>query len=125
MDSRKYLLDEHVNPVLRSAMHRQFPEMVVWIIGDPGAPARGTPDSDILLWCEANNFSLVTNNRASMPVHFREHLAAGRHILGIFMLNPKMTIGQTAEDLAIIWGAAESDEYADMITFLPASFRLV
>jgi len=124
MSTRKYLLDEHVNPRLKRAVHQRNPEIVVWCIGDPGAPPRGTLDPDILLWCEAKGFSLVTNNRTSMPVHLREHLAAGRHVPGIFILNDKMSMGQTAEELALIWGATEPDEYVNLIKFLPVSFRL-
>jgi hypothetical protein len=121
MNTIKYLLDENVDHSLRSALHQNWPEMTVWIIGDPGVPKRGTSDPDILIWCEANNFSLVTNNRASMPVHLREHLAAGRHIPGIFILNPNMTIGDTAAELALIWGGSEPEEYFDLLNFLPVS----
>jgi hypothetical protein len=56
-----------------------------------------------------------------MPVHLQNHLAAGRHVPTIFILNDGMSIGQTAEELALISVAAQSDEYADMIRFLPIS----
>jgi hypothetical protein len=121
MNVRKYLLDEHVPPSLKMAVHQHRLEIIVWCIGDPGTPPRGTLDPDILLWCEANGFSLVTENRGSMPVHLQNHLAAGRHVPTIFILNDGMSIGQTAEELALISVAAQSDEYADMIRFLPIS----
>ena len=121
MNARKYLLDEHVPPSLKMAIHRYRSEITVWCIGDPGTPSRGTRDPDILLWCEANGFSLVTENRGSMPVHLRDHLAAGRHVPTIFILNDGMSIGQTAEELALISAAVQPDEYADMIRFLPIS----
>ena len=47
-------------------------------------------------------FSLVTENRGSMPVHLQNHLAAGRHVPTIFILNDGMSIGQTAEELVLI-----------------------
>jgi hypothetical protein len=119
MSIHKYLLDEHVNPRFKRAVHQQNPEIVVWSIGDPGAPPHETPDPDILRWCEEQGFTLITNNRASMPVHLRDHLAAGRHVPGIFILNPKMTMGQTAEELAVIWGASEPEEHLDLVHFLP------
>jgi len=121
MSPIKYLLDENVDRAIRAGLHRHWPDMVVWIIGDPDAPQRGTHDPDILLWCEANNFTLVTNNRASMPDHLRSHIAAGRHIPGIFILNPSMTVGETIDELALIWGASEADEYIDLLRFLPIS----
>lgn len=121
MSTIKYLLDEHVNPRLRKALKQQAPDLIVWRIGDAGAPALNSLDPDILRWCEANNFSLVTNNRASMPVHLQDHLAAGRHVPGIFVLNPKMTMGETALELALIWEATEPDEYTDQLRYLPVS----
>jgi hypothetical protein len=104
---------------VRVAIQQHNPEIVVWRVGDPGAPPIETLDPDILLWCEEHGFTLVTKNRASMPVHLRDHLAAGRHVPGIFILNEKMSMGETAEELAIIHGATDPEEYADMIIFLP------
>lgn len=122
MSEIRYLLDEHVNPRLRKALKRLTPDIVVWRIGDPSAPALSTPDPEILLWCEERGFSLVTNNRESMPVHLQEHLAAGRHVPGIFTLNPQMTIGETADELVLIRGASEAEEYVDQLHYLPLSF---
>lgn len=121
MSEIKYLLDENVDPSLRAAIHQRWSEVVVWIIGDPGAPQRGTLDPDILLWCETNNFSLVTNNRRSMPVHLRDHLSAGQQVPGIFILNPDMTMGETAEELAIICQASKAEEYVNQLNYLPVS----
>lgn len=121
MSEIKSLLDERVNPRLRKGLKRLAPEIVVWRLGDPSAPTLGTLDPEILLWCEERGFSLVTNNRESMPVHLREHLAAGRHMPDIFTLNPNMTIGETADELVLIWGASEAEEYADQLNYLPLS----
>jgi pyridoxine/pyridoxamine 5'-phosphate oxidase len=117
----RYLLDEHVDHAVRDGLRRREPEMVVLATGDPGTPDRGTLDPDLLKWCEAEGLLLVTNNRSTMPVHLREHLAAGHHIPGIFMLNPVMSIGETIDELAIIVGASEAEEYADRISFLPVT----
>jgi hypothetical protein len=94
----RYLLDENVVPAFRMALLQQDPMMIVWKIGDPGAPPVGTKDPDILDWCEEKRFILVTNNRKSMPEHLTDHLARGRHIPGILELNPNMGIGETVAD---------------------------
>ena len=119
MSSLRFLLDENVDPRLRAALHRRMPELVVWVVGDPAAPDRGTLDPEILHWCEVNNFSLITNNRASMPVHLRDHLDAWQHVPGIFILHPNMSIGDTVDELALVCGASESDEYRDLLIYLP------
>ena len=119
MSSVRYLLDEHIDPRLRTQLIRQALDIVVWIIGDPGAPRRGTLDPDILLWCEAHGFTLVTSNRRSMPVHLQAHLAAGRHVPGILVSPSDMTMGAVLEQLLLIWGASESEEYQDLLLYLP------
>ena len=115
----QYLLDENVAPVLRTALHQEYPDMVLWYVGEAGVLPKGTLDPEILEWCERNETILVTNNRASMPVHLQDHLAEGGHVPGIFILNAKMSIEQTVEELAFIWELADPDMYIDQIRFMP------
>jgi len=118
MNNFRFLLDENVGLDLQKSLQRTWRDMVVWHIDDPSAPPNGTPDPAILVWCESHQFSLVTNNRASMPNHLRDHLTAGRHVQGIFILNRKMAIGQTIRALSLIWAEGRPDEYRDQITHL-------
>ena len=119
MSSICYLLDEHIEPTLRTQLIRHEPDMTVWIIGDPGAPPRGTPDPEILSWCEVHGFLLVTRNRASMPDHLKAHLEMGHHVPGILTLHPDMTMGETIAELQLIWGASNPHEFRDLIVYLP------
>lgn len=121
MSAIRYLLDENVDVLFHTQLLRREPAMVVWRVGTPGAPPTGTSDPDLLAWCEHNSFILVTNNRRSMPAHLREHLNQGRHIPGIFVLSARMSIGETVEELLLIWAASEEEEYHDRIFFLPVS----
>ena len=116
-----FLLDENVNPRLQRAVRSHPNPPTVRRVGRLEAPPRGTLDPEILLWCEANDFVLVTKNRASMPVHLREHLQAGRHVPGILILSNKLALGETAEDLYLIAVASQPEEYADLIRHLPIS----
>lgn len=91
----------------------------MWLIGDPGAPARGTSDPDVLAWCDEYGFMLLTNNRRTTPVHLREHLTAGRHIPGILMLPEHSSLGDLIDALSLILTASTSDEYLDRLIYLP------
>ncbi|WP_199339736.1 hypothetical protein [Nostoc sp. FACHB-892] len=53
-----------------------------------------------------------------MPVHF-EHIAQGRNIPGIFILNYKLTIGQNINELILIAEASLDNEYQNRILNLP------
>ena len=113
-----YLLDENVDPRLQETLRQSWPQIAVPRVGDKDAPPVQTPDPEILLWCEDRGLSLVTNNRRSMPVHLREHLAEGRHVPGIFILPGTLSLGETAERLATVWGASDAEEYRDQIVYL-------
>ncbi|MBW4491998.1 MAG: DUF5615 family PIN-like protein [Oscillatoria princeps RMCB-10] len=119
--SLQYLLDENVEPTYKTQLHRRNSNIVMWVVGEPGAPSRGTLDPEILCRCEAYNFVLVTNNRTSMPVHLIDHIESDRHVPGIFILNPKMSRGQTIEELIFVAEASFEKEYQDRIVNLPVS----
>ncbi|HLC16654.1 MAG TPA: hypothetical protein VJL89_10560 [Thermodesulfovibrionia bacterium] len=54
-----------------------------------------------------------------MPLHLKNHLRGQGHIPGIFILNPNLSIGETAYELALIAGIAEVDEFIDQLRYLP------
>ncbi len=56
-----------------------------------------------------------------MPAHLSEHLAADHHVPGIFTLNDDMSIGETVDELLLLWTAADPQEYADQLNYLPVS----
>ena len=116
---RRFLIDENISPEYRTQLLYHEPSLTVLVIGDEGFPARGTPDPEILAWCEQNQFSLITNNRDSMPQHLSEHLSAGHHVPGIFTINRKVSMGLIIDQLLLIVGASDEDEYTDRITYIP------
>jgi hypothetical protein len=119
MSAVRFLLDENVAPLYRRELLRRDPALIVWKVGDVSAPPGGMLDPDLLAWCEENAFILVTNNRKSMPAHLRDHLAEGRHIPGILVLNEKMSVSETVEDLWLIWATSDQEEYLDTMIYLP------
>jgi hypothetical protein len=117
----RYLLDEHAPHALQKYVSGADPVLDVWKLGDASAPPLGTLDPQILIWREANDFVLVTNNRKSMPLHLADHLHAGNHVPGIFVLDTRLTLQQMGEDLILIALRSFDDEHRDLITFLPLS----
>jgi hypothetical protein len=98
---------------------RQKPGITVWRVGDEDAPARGTKDPDILRWCEANDFVLISDNRGTMPGHLRDHLADGGHVPGIIWLRGNASLGAIVDYLILIAGAATPDDFRDQIKVIP------
>ncbi len=54
-----------------------------------------------------------------MPVHLADHIAQGRHVPGIFILNADLSLGQNLDELMLIAEGSFDDEYQDQIVFLP------
>ena len=116
---RRFLIDENISPEYRTQLLRHEPSLTVLAVGDEGAPPKSTPDPDILEWCEQHQFNLITNNRESMPQHLSDYLAAGHHVPGIFTINLEVPMGKIIDELILIAGAADADEYMDRITYIP------
>ena len=116
---RRYLIDENISPKYRTQLLYQEPLLTVLRIGDEGAPARSTQDPEILKWCEQHNFILVTKDPNTIPKHLSDHLVAGHHVPGIIIINSGVPMGTILDDLILIAGASDEDEYIDQIIYIP------
>lgn len=114
-----FLLDENLPNWWQVAIQAREPHLQIWKIGDGIAPPKRTADPVIFDWCEINDAVLLTDNRTSMPLHLANHVAAGRHVPGIFHVSPRESIIIVATSLAYVYGASLPDEYRDMIAFMP------
>jgi hypothetical protein len=56
-----------------------------------------------------------------MPVHLADHIAEGRHMPGIFILNPNLSIGQNIQELILLAEYSFENEHQDQIVHLPIS----
>src|SRR3954454_3099628 len=83
-----FLLDEQSRGPLWQAIQRHnalgLDVLDVLRVGDAPAPPLGTPDPDLLLWCEANGRVFISEDRKTMPGHLAAHILAGNHVAGSF-----------------------------------------
>jgi hypothetical protein len=115
----RFLLDEHVNRAIQRQLRRLHRQIEVVAVSDPEAPPAGTSDPAILEWLEQHGYILVTENRSTMPGHLADHIAAGRHVPGIFWIRPGVGISRIIEELSLIWSASSAEEYQDVVLFIP------
>jgi hypothetical protein len=116
---RGVLLDEHYPGWWPPAILRLYPGLDLRVTGRANAPPTGTEDPLLLQWIEAHEFVLVTEDRKTMPGHLNDHLAAGRHVEGVFIANKRLNIRVVADDLDLIVGASFEGEFRDRIVTLP------
>ena len=69
MSQVRFLVDESLRLSLVAALRRAEPAMDVWRVGQAGMPAFGSPDPELLTFCDREKRLLVSLDRALMPDH--------------------------------------------------------
>jgi hypothetical protein len=72
----------------------------------------------ILRWAEREQRILVTFDKSSMAQHLSEHLAAGNHCPGIFMVSTESKPVPVLDYLVLAAYASEPAEWMDWIKYL-------
>ena len=54
-----------------------------------------------------------------MLQHLSDHKEKGGHVPAIFTINLAVPMGKIIEELILIAGASDEDEYTDQITYIP------
>jgi hypothetical protein len=88
-------------------------------VGDSTDLPLGTTDPDLLRWAEANDRFLVSKDRRTMPAHFADHLAGGRHVPGVLICRDTSTLTDLVEFLVLIAHASLPDEWLDRLDYFP------
>lgn len=118
----RYLLDEHLRGALWDAIYDYNVDPKNWpilasCVGDPPGPSLGTDDHTMLRWAESEEWILVSCDKRTLPTHFYDHLAAGGHCPGLFLLPNQFSIPEALEFLTLAAHAADSSEWRDRITY--------
>ena len=111
----RFLLDENLPAKLKTALRRRYPTIDVLRVGDEGAPQLGTLDPDILLYLEATERALITDNRHSFPGHIADHFAENHHHWGIFEIHKNAPLKPLVEEIYLYWSASEAEEWIDRL----------
>lgn len=117
-----FLLDEHMPGYVGDAMIELEPSVDVVQVGvDPATPPKGTLDTDVLKYAEANGLALVTFDKNTMIDDMYGHLEAGGHTWGVFLFpnGNQLSAGVIADSLIFIWAATEAEEWIDKLEYLP------
>jgi hypothetical protein len=109
--------DNDFNKRIIDALLRLAPE-----IDFKTAPERGlhhgTPDEEVLRLAAEEGRLLVSHDFKTMPQHFGAFIA--QHTSpGLILISQRIPIKQAADELHLVWGASEAEEYVNRIYRLP------
>ena len=118
-----FLLDENLLGRLISAIEHHnregLPPLDVVCVGQSDDLPLSSSDPMILLWAERENRILVSADCNTLPNHLANHLAAGHHSPGVFLVRPGTSLNALVEHLALIAHASDEYEWRDHIEFVP------
>ena len=80
----------------------------------------GLSDPEVLEISARQNRILITHDRRTMPVHFRDRLEGGKESPGVFIVSQFEPIGPVVEVLMMVWAASNSNEWHNQIRHLPS-----
>jgi len=119
----RYVLDEHLRgPVFHAILRHNrlgaYPIEAV-CVGDPPDLPLGTLDPELLKWAEREQRILVCDDRRTMATHLADHLGAGRHSPGVFILRQHTIIPELVTFLRDAAYSSESAEWENQIRYIP------
>ena len=88
-------------------------------VGDLPELPLGADDTMILLWAESASQILISEVKHTLPNHLQNHLAAGHHSPGVFLVRPAISLSDLIEYLALVAHLTEPFEWQDRVTFIP------
>jgi uncharacterized protein DUF5615 len=119
MSEVKYVLDEDVTKYLGTAIDRVDPRVNVQRVVTIEGLGTETQDPQLLQWAEANGFTIVTNDRNTIPAHAADHVAAGRHTWGVFIIRKGISAREIIEWLVLMHAASQAEEWRDQVRYIP------
>ena len=94
----------------RQGLRRRLPDVSVIQVGEPGSPPKGTPDPQLLEFCEEQRRLLVTADSTTMASSVRPP-QRGHNTWGVLLIGPNASLGQMLDELALIHEATEGEEW--------------
>jgi hypothetical protein len=105
-------------PSYNTTQSASTPHDAIQVVDPPDLP-RGSQDPDILIWAEGEARILVSHDLSTLPRFLADHIRAGRHSPGIFLIRHGTTLCEVVDFLVLVAHASEPWEWADRCRFIP------
>lgn len=113
----RLLADENFNGKIVRGLRREIPDVDIVRVQDTAIYQASDPK--VLEWAAQQNRILLSQDVETMPMFAKQRLAAGLSMPGVFIVRDALPIGQVIEQLLMILGASEAEEWENLIVFLP------
>lgn len=105
----RFMADADLNHAIVGGCRRREPSIDFLSAND--ANLEGVRDPDVLALAAAEDRILVSHDFKTMPRHFGDFLHIRGSSPGLILVPQYLPIGQVIEELVLIWGASEAQEW--------------
>jgi hypothetical protein len=112
-----FLADADLNQGIVAGCLRREPGMDFLSANE--AKLEGIPDPKVLALAAEQNRILVSHDFQTMPQHFGDFLQARGTSPGVLLVPQYLPIGEAIEELVLIWGASDAQEWENRILRIP------
>ena len=112
----RFQADADFNNIIVAAAVRRFPE--IDFRGAVLAGLAGLTDAEVLALAAKDGRVLVTHDQTTMPAHFGMFIGSTKSP-GVIVVPQSLATRQVVDELALIWGATDAEEWVNRIVYLP------
>jgi predicted nuclease of predicted toxin-antitoxin system len=117
----RFQADADLNHSIVSATRQREPAIDFLSAADAGL--EGIGDAEVLNLAARQGRILISHDRRTMPLHFRNLIEAGQKSPGLFIVSQRALIRPVVEAIVLIWAASTADDWTDQIYHLPSLAR--
>jgi hypothetical protein len=115
--SVRFLADENFNNRIVLGLRRNDETIDIALVQEVGL--RTADDATVLAWAADAGRVLLTHDIATIPGYAHERVSAGLPMPGVLVVGSAMPIAPVIEEVLLIAGASEPDEWKDSVRYLP------
>lgn len=112
----RFQADENLNAKMIAGLLRREPSLDFQTA--QAAKVVGLPDSEVLAIASRDNRILVSHDRETLPNHFSRFIEKSTSA-GLLIVSQKLDIGDSIEQILLVWTASEAEEWINRIGYLP------
>lgn len=113
----RFLADENFDRAIVKGLHRRAPSIDILTVQEVGL--RMLDDASVLAWAADEGRILLTHDLATMKDFAYNRVEAGLPMPGVIEIRESLPRGPVIEDLLLISGASEPEDWKDMVHYLP------
>lgn len=113
----RFATDENFDGRIFSGLRQRLPDLDIVRVQD--TEMFQAPDDQLLAWLAEEGRVLLTHDVRTIPRFVYERVRAGQSVPGVIEVHKRTPIGQAIDDLEVVLGAGEPEDFADQVKYIP------